>query len=901
MKFRILFFSSFFYSLALFSQDNALHFAGTGSNYEGNNDFISIPDNGSMDLGNNFSIETWIYLDDAVNNTIIDKGDYRYLFQTHSNGQTGLGLYNVKNGWVYSQGTIPINEWVHIAVTVDGGTVVFYLNGNVLSSHTGYQHPGADNGEISIGMQSPQSCRCNFFDGKMSELRVWSRTISQSQIQENMNGHIGPSGMQNLAAVYSFHQGSPNYTPNTDARLNDASGNNNHGTLTNFSLTSTKSNWVTGKTFGVNTTPRVTGHTVNTVEYANGTGRFIMDRTNVWREINSSGEVYNFRETGRNINSIYLLDDARNISIELNINLGQVFIFWDRPERVKLYDLSKAFNTSENKTKEYSVPNAIPAVSGLSVNSVEYANGAGRFIMDRTNVWREINTSGVVYNFRETGRNINSIYLLDDTRNISIELNIDLGQVFLFWERPERTKLYDLSKAFNTAENKTKEYTSNTPASAENTRIVEVPDMPPSDIQAVMQWIKNKTTSERLPFCWKRSQARHTEGLTTCPNGSEKQGLLCYTDCRPGYFGNGPMCYQKCPDGYTQTGVSCYRGPHTYSARSSVAACPDGYKNMGASCYNAKKVKSISMDHMTCPSGRFKRGGRCYVQCPDGYKNTGEFCHRDANSMQSDAYGRGAGSPMNCKDGLIHNGAGLCYEPCKEGFKASSDADPVCWSACPDGWVDCGAGCAQDKTECGRAVADQVVSVLELTANIASLGMSAPATGAANAAEASIKVGDKVMTSSTRVGRAMIKLGNKLKSARFAKPGTKFIKKVFNEKTGKVYEAGNYVKDAYEFYEMEAKNYQLAIADDFDEITSKEIEKEIDNRFGPKTAAYLKQCWGEIQFKEMAGAEGFGIAQDVLGTLSIADPTGVLGVVAAFTKPICQANIPFPSLTGIYK
>lgn len=204
---------------------NKLQFDGSGS---GQSDYVSIPDlNNSMDLQNTFTIESWIYLTDAVNNTIIDKGNYNYLFQTHSNGNTGLGLYNNTMGWIYSAGTIPSNQWVHVAVTFStvANQVIFYLNGNVLSTHSGALNPVLDNADINIGRQSPSSCACNVMDGSIDELRVWNVVRTQAQIQASMNSTISGS-TANLVAYY-------NMDVNSGTKLYDLTSNANNGSLIN--------------------------------------------------------------------------------------------------------------------------------------------------------------------------------------------------------------------------------------------------------------------------------------------------------------------------------------------------------------------------------------------------------------------------------------------------------------------------------------------------------------------------------------------------------------------------------------------------------------------------------------------------------------------------------------------
>jgi hypothetical protein len=84
------------------------------------------------------------------------------------------------------------------------------------------------------------------------------------------------------------------------------------------------------------------------------------------------------------------------------------------------------------------------------------------------------------------------------------------------------------------------------------------------------------------------------------------------------------------------------------------------------------------------------------------------------------------------------NNAGLCYKPCKKGYKG---VGPVCWARSPEVWVGCGMGSAKSKKICGQIIFSQIASVGQMAMNIATFGASGAATGAANAAKNAAKVG----------------------------------------------------------------------------------------------------------------------------------------------------------------
>ena len=187
--------------------------------------YVSVPHSSlnSLGSGTTYTIEAWIKVVDGANNTIVDKGNYNFLFQTHPNGQTGLGLYNRSFGWIYSAGVVPVNQWVHVAVTYANRTVKFYQNSILQGTYTASTNSTGDNGPLNIGRQDPTGCQCNIFDGSMDELRMWNVVKSQAELLASMNATI-PSNSSGLVAYYKFDEG-------TGSSITDATSNSNNGSM----------------------------------------------------------------------------------------------------------------------------------------------------------------------------------------------------------------------------------------------------------------------------------------------------------------------------------------------------------------------------------------------------------------------------------------------------------------------------------------------------------------------------------------------------------------------------------------------------------------------------------------------------------------------------------------------
>ena len=142
---------------------------------------------------------------------------------------------------VKDTGAIGLNTWVHVAVTYDAGssTMKLYKNGVLIATNTAapsYHSSALQIGAVEYG---------DFFDGgDIDEVRLWNVARTQSQIQANMNCDVPQSS--SLAAYYRFDQGVVGADNNNIVSVYDYSGNANCGTMTNFTLTGSTSNYITG-------------------------------------------------------------------------------------------------------------------------------------------------------------------------------------------------------------------------------------------------------------------------------------------------------------------------------------------------------------------------------------------------------------------------------------------------------------------------------------------------------------------------------------------------------------------------------------------------------------------------------------------------------------------------------
>ena len=96
--------------------------------------------------------------------------------------------------------TADLNVWKHVAMTYDGTTVRLYIDGGLVDSATGAHV--SNNNTLLFGRWTPAS---EFWDGVVDEVRLYSRTLSQGEVQTDMAAPVsgGPGNQPPTASITS--------------------------------------------------------------------------------------------------------------------------------------------------------------------------------------------------------------------------------------------------------------------------------------------------------------------------------------------------------------------------------------------------------------------------------------------------------------------------------------------------------------------------------------------------------------------------------------------------------------------------------------------------------------------------------------------------------------------------
>lgn len=228
--------------------------AGSHLNFDGVDDYITIP---------HFSRPTTMTIEAYIKSSIagVDGEIIAWAHPTNAftaefrliQGKLSYGEWSQSNGnFLKVEYTTLINDdnWHHVAVVRNGdgaNNVKLFLDGVEVASGTANYTIATQT--LNIGAFT-NATTTNFFQGNIDDIRVWNIVRSQEEINTSKNCEL--QGTETgLVAYYKFNQGFDAGNNTTNNSLTDVTSNANNGTLTNFALTGTTSNWLAGSPVGI--------------------------------------------------------------------------------------------------------------------------------------------------------------------------------------------------------------------------------------------------------------------------------------------------------------------------------------------------------------------------------------------------------------------------------------------------------------------------------------------------------------------------------------------------------------------------------------------------------------------------------------------------------------------------
>jgi hypothetical protein len=197
------------------------------------------------------TFEAWIYVDanaPSSNLAILDYGlnaaGSRNTFLVSGNRGIGFISGGTNTNISSTPNIIQDNQWTHVAFVLDNGTGYLYFNGSQVGTGN-LSNVDTPSGEADLRIGQRVTGGSIPFNGRIDEVRIWDVARTQTEIADNVSTEFCQAPA-NLVAYYRLNDGVAEGMNTGNTIALDDSGNGNDGTLTNFILDGTSSNWVAG-------------------------------------------------------------------------------------------------------------------------------------------------------------------------------------------------------------------------------------------------------------------------------------------------------------------------------------------------------------------------------------------------------------------------------------------------------------------------------------------------------------------------------------------------------------------------------------------------------------------------------------------------------------------------------
>jgi len=204
----------------------------TALDFDGVDDYVSFGTDKNFNYPN-FTIELWTKADSQIQThpkNLIGKGNWNYGNNWYLGYKSGTHLsfaYGVgwNDGPSYPMSEFDLTKWHHIAGVATPDELKLYLDGNLVATKVTSHGSVSNTYDLQIARSS---CYHNYYDGLITEVRIWNVARSQTEIQADMNRTL--AGDEPGLVGYWRAQETWKLSPENNT-LPDLSGHGNDGNI----------------------------------------------------------------------------------------------------------------------------------------------------------------------------------------------------------------------------------------------------------------------------------------------------------------------------------------------------------------------------------------------------------------------------------------------------------------------------------------------------------------------------------------------------------------------------------------------------------------------------------------------------------------------------------------------
>ena len=211
---------------------------GSGLKFEGGGGCVSIPDATELQLGEEFTLESWVRPEGELSQAPAifkesTEGSPSYGlgigFDTPGKPEGQIGKAGNAHQDIAAGASLEPEVWSHLALTYDGAKLRLYVNGTLETTKYALAPISQGSGPLTIGCGGS-----GHFEGRVDEVRIYNRALDGGEVAIDGGVAIQTPAAAPIAA-YPFDE-------NTGTLAGDSSGNKHEGTLSGEGV-----EWAPGK------------------------------------------------------------------------------------------------------------------------------------------------------------------------------------------------------------------------------------------------------------------------------------------------------------------------------------------------------------------------------------------------------------------------------------------------------------------------------------------------------------------------------------------------------------------------------------------------------------------------------------------------------------------------------